>query len=182
MLSCTNVLVPRAGTSALSVRYTGYEPTFEIRALWNLATAPDVAEGIRALRDFSYGGQNWTMIDNHLSIGWSTHAKVPLRGPGAYTWNATTNPGGVAPFFVQPVDAASVPVIGELHTALSAGDDYELLFTSRPSQRGRLRGVRRQAGDLPITRIGVVTKGRDVLLRDDQGTREMPRGYEHWKS
>jgi thiamine-monophosphate kinase len=80
------------------------------------------------------------------------------------------------------VDAASVPVIGELHTALSAGDDYELLFTSRPSQRGRLRGVRRQAGDLPITRIGVVTKGRDVLLRDDQGTREMPRGYEHWKS
>ena len=80
------------------------------------------------------------------------------------------------------VDAASVPVIGELHTALSAGDDYELLFTSRPSQRGRLRGVRRQAGDLPITRIGVVTKGRDVLLRDDQGTREMPRGYEHWNS
>jgi len=62
-----------------------------------------------------------------------------------------------------------------------AGDDYELLFTSRPSQRGRLRGVRRQTGDLPITRIGVVTKGRDVLLRDDQGTREMPAGYEHFR-
>ena len=61
----------------------------------------------------------------------------------------------------------------------SAGT-YELLFTSRPSQRGRLRGVRRQARDLPITRIGVVTKGNDVLLRDDLGTREMPRGYEHW--
>ena len=68
-----------------------------------------------------------------------------------------------------------------LHTAMTAGDDYELLFTSRPSQRGRLRGVRQQAGDLPITRIGVVTKGSDVLLRDDQGTREMPRGYEHFR-
>jgi thiamine-monophosphate kinase len=78
------------------------------------------------------------------------------------------------------VEAASVSVVGELHAAMTAGDDYELLFTSRPSQRGRLRGVRRQTGDLPITRIGVVTKGRDVLLRDDQGTREMPRGYEHW--
>ena len=80
------------------------------------------------------------------------------------------------------IDAATVPVVGELHSAMTTGDDYELLFTSRPSQRGRLRGVRRQTGDLPITRIGVVTKGRDVLLRDDQGTREMPPGYEHWKS
>jgi thiamine monophosphate kinase len=78
------------------------------------------------------------------------------------------------------VDAATVPVVGELASAMSAGDDYELLFTSRPSQRGRLRGVRRQTGDLPITRIGVVTKGRDVLLRDDQGICEMPAGYEHW--
>ena len=78
------------------------------------------------------------------------------------------------------VDAATVPVVGELDDAMTAGDDYELLFTSRPSQRGRLRGVRRQTGDLPITRIGVVTRGRDVLLRDDQGTREMPRGYEHF--
>ena len=67
-----------------------------------------------------------------------------------------------------------------LYTAITAGDDYELLFTSRPSQRGRLRGVLRQTGDLPITRIGIVTKGNDVLLRDDSGIREMPRGYEHW--
>jgi thiamine-monophosphate kinase len=80
------------------------------------------------------------------------------------------------------IDTASVPIDGELEHAMTAGDDYELLFTSRPSQRGRLRNVRRQAGDLPITKIGVVTKGTAVLLRDDQGTREMPRGYEHWVS
>jgi thiamine-monophosphate kinase len=67
-----------------------------------------------------------------------------------------------------------------MQIALTAGDDYELLFTSRPAYRGRLRTVRRHLGDLPITRIGAVTKGNDVLLRDDLGTREMPRGYAHW--
>ena len=83
------------------------------------------------------------------------------------------------------IDAANVPLAGdrtELNRAIAAGDDYELLFTSRPAHRGRLRGVRQQAGDLPITKIGVVTKGRDVLLRDAEGTHEMPRGYEHFGS
>jgi hypothetical protein len=36
-------------------------------------------------------------------------------------------------------------------------------------------------GDLPVTRIGVVTKQRDVLVRDAQGAREMPEGYQHFK-
>ena len=67
-----------------------------------------------------------------------------------------------------------------LRTAISTGDDYELLFTSRPAQRGRLRTVRRVIGDLPITRIGVVTKDRAVLIRDAGGIHELPRGYEHW--
>ena len=43
-------------------------------------------------------------------------------------------------------------------SALAGGDDYELLFTVRPRHRGRLRGARRRIGDLPITRIGVVTR------------------------
>ncbi len=43
-----------------------------------------------------------------------------------------------------------------LAAAVSGGDDYELLFTMRPTHRGRLRGVQRDAGGLAITRIGVV--------------------------
>jgi thiamine-monophosphate kinase len=77
--------------------------------------------------------------------------------------------------------SAALDVQDALDTAITAGDDYELLFTSRPAHRGRLRGVRQQLGDLPITRIGIVTTGRDVLLRDEQGTREMPSGYEHFR-
>jgi thiamine-monophosphate kinase len=69
-----------------------------------------------------------------------------------------------------------------LETALIGGDDYELLFTVGPRHRNRLKGVRGQLGDLPITRIGVVTKGRDLLLRSAGGTRELPAGYEHFRS
>jgi thiamine-monophosphate kinase len=67
-----------------------------------------------------------------------------------------------------------------LEPALSGGDDYELFFTVRPAHRGRFRAVCHQVGDLPITRIGVVTRARDLLLKDEHGTRPVPAGYEHF--
>jgi thiamine-monophosphate kinase len=91
------------------------------------------------------------------------------------------------------IDAAAVPLSAEvrdaqtrrgrdpLEPALSGGDDYELFFTARPAHRGRLRAARQQLGDLPITRIGVVTKSRELLLRDEDGTRALPTAYEHFK-
>ena len=90
------------------------------------------------------------------------------------------------------VDAAALPVADEvrfwhrdqrrdlMQTVLTAGDDYELLFTTKPSQRGRFRSVVNQLGGLPVTRIGIVTKARDVLVKDEHGTHEVPGGYEHW--
>jgi thiamine-monophosphate kinase len=90
------------------------------------------------------------------------------------------------------LDAAAIPISDgarrwhqqnggdALETALTGGDDYELLFTVRPAHRGRLRGV---AGMLraPVTRIGVVTKEHGVVVRDGNGTRFLPEGYEHFK-
>jgi thiamine-monophosphate kinase len=64
--------------------------------------------------------------------------------------------------------------------AAAGGDDYELLFTSRPSHRGRLSAVRQLLGDLPITKIGVVTKGSRVVLSTAEGERDLPRGFEHF--
>ena len=77
--------------------------------------------------------------------------------------------------------SAQLPSGDALHTALTGGDDYELLFTVRPSQRGRLRTVVKQLGALPITRIGVVTKARDLLVRERGGVRQLPAGYEHFR-
>ena len=68
-----------------------------------------------------------------------------------------------------------------LAAALSGGDDYELLFTVRPRHRGRLRGARRRIGDLPITRIGVVARGTDLIVRDAAGCRALPHGFQHFR-
>jgi thiamine-monophosphate kinase len=87
------------------------------------------------------------------------------------------------------IDAPAVPVSDAarewfartpgdpVQAAASGGDDYELLFTVRPSLRGRLRGVRRLLGDLPITKIGVVTKDPAAVTL---GGAPMPGGYEHF--
>ena len=48
--------------------------------------------------------------------------------------------------------------------AIAGGDDYELLFTARPRERGRLATALRQ-GAVPVTRIGVCTEGQEVLMR-----------------
>ena len=78
------------------------------------------------------------------------------------------------------VDEAAIPTADGVPELCS--DDYELLFTARPSWKGRLRAVKSQAGDLPITRIGTVTKDRRVVLRDTSGDRDLPAGFEHFRT
>jgi thiamine-monophosphate kinase len=91
------------------------------------------------------------------------------------------------------IDAAAIPIadgVAEFHrtrgddalcVALAGGDDYELLFTARPTWRGRLRAVRRQVGDLPITKIGVVTGDTRLIVRSPAGDRDLPAGFEHFR-
>ena len=85
-------IVPRTAASAMSVSYTGYQPTFELRAIYNLGRARTVHDGFRALADETYGSQNWTMIDNQQHIGWTTQAYIPVRKPAAYAWDPLTRP------------------------------------------------------------------------------------------
>ncbi|HEU4691894.1 MAG TPA: thiamine-phosphate kinase [Vicinamibacterales bacterium] len=91
------------------------------------------------------------------------------------------------------LNAAAIPITAEsrewlsragrdpVDVALRGGDDFELVFTCRPRLAGRLRHVRRQLGDLPITRIGVVTRAPRLLIKDEHGERELPEGYEHFR-
>jgi thiamine-monophosphate kinase len=92
------------------------------------------------------------------------------------------------------VDEAAIPLadgVAEFYrnrgtdvlcAALAGGDDYELVFTARPAWRGRLKAVRSQAGDLPITKIGVVTRETRLSVRTASGDRDLPAGFEHFRS
>jgi thiamine-monophosphate kinase len=69
-----------------------------------------------------------------------------------------------------------------LVTALTGGDDYELVFASRAALGARLRAVRQRSPAL--TRVGVCTREPDVVLhRVVNGARTeeaMPGGYTHF--
>jgi len=65
--------------------------------------------------------------------------------------------------------------------AMTGGDDYELLFTVSPRRRRRLETVRRQAGTVPLTRIGSVITGSAVTLVDGDTRTPLPGGYVHFR-
>jgi thiamine-monophosphate kinase len=77
------------------------------------------------------------------------------------------------------IDAEAIPCDGDPRHAITGGDDYELLFTVRPRTRHRLRTVARHT-DVPFTRVGICTDGRDVVLRRGDAPEPMPRGYAHF--
>ena len=91
------------------------------------------------------------------------------------------------------IDASALPISADARrwyaaygqdaaiASLAGGDDYELLFTVRRTHRGRLRAVQKLIGDVPITRIGIVTRERRVILRVHDGARELPTGFEHFR-
>jgi thiamine-monophosphate kinase len=90
------------------------------------------------------------------------------------------------------VDAAALPIepcardwftrhgADPIHAAIAGGDDYELLFAVRPRLRGRLMAARRHGG-APITRIGVCTESRTVVLRTADADGPFPGGYTHFR-
>jgi thiamine-monophosphate kinase len=90
------------------------------------------------------------------------------------------------------IDADTVPVQPEarqwwnrqgadpLDASFTAGEDYELLFTVSPRATRTLTAVRRLVKGLPLTRIGEVTRSRDVVLRRDGRDLPLPEGFEHF--
>jgi thiamine-monophosphate kinase len=80
------------------------------------------------------------------------------------------------------VDSEALPIHPEatLKQALHGGEDYELLFTARPTVR-----IPRGIAGLPIARIGRIVTPRSgqpaVTLISSQGRRPLkPQGWEHF--
>lgn len=65
--------------------------------------------------------------------------------------------------------------------AATGGDDYELLFTAPPERAAAVAEAASKAG-VPVTRIGRISTGRDLILRDGNGdiVPVSQRGYQHF--
>ncbi len=67
---------------------------------------------------------------------------------------------------------------GALADLIGAGDDYEILFTSPPSNRGELETAAR-AANIAVTRIGAVAAGEGATILGADGASLPIRGYRH---
>lgn len=69
------------------------------------------------------------------------------------------------------IDLDAVPVAGERIAAVTAGDDYELLFAAAPGL----------VPPVPATRIGIFANGSGLTLRDTTGSIPLPGrlGWQH---
>lgn len=89
---------------AISVRYTGWEPSNELGTFTALMTATNVEEGRAALDHFEVGSQNFMIVDRD-SIMWSTQARIPVRDPRARTLEIDEETGaytGYCPHMLLP--------------------------------------------------------------------------------
>ncbi|MFO0761700.1 MAG: penicillin acylase family protein, partial [Byssovorax sp.] len=86
---------------AVSIRWTGLEATHEIEAVFALLRAKDVDEARQALKSFGVGAQNWMLGDTSGNVLWTSHANVPMRDKGAFSWDASKYEGTL-PCLVLP--------------------------------------------------------------------------------
>jgi penicillin G amidase len=70
---------PEASDTALSVRWTGMAPTYEVRTVRLLLQAEDLGEALAAIDHFGVGAQNWVLGDRNGDIAYYPRADVPIR-------------------------------------------------------------------------------------------------------
>jgi thiamine-monophosphate kinase len=82
---------------------------------------------------------------------------------------------------VAPVVSALCTQPNALLLALTAGDDYELVFTAPPGRRAEVQAAADVSG-VPVTRIGRVLTGSGVIVRNADGSPLQPdrAGYDHF--
>ncbi len=76
---------------------------------------------------------------------------------------------------------ATQPLALQHACALAGGDDYELLFTAPVQARAQVEAAAREART-PVTRIGVITHGREVVVVGSKGERIQmtASGFDHF--
>ncbi|MEM1417349.1 MAG: penicillin acylase family protein, partial [Myxococcota bacterium] len=87
------------GTEAISIRWTGDQPTNETGAFFALYTATTIDEVRQAFRRFEVGNQTLMVALRNGETFYTSSAIIPQRPPAARTYDPANNTG-VAPCFV----------------------------------------------------------------------------------
>ena len=84
-----------------------------------------------------------------------------------------------SPLLAQLMSGAERTVA--LECVVAGGDDYELCFTAPREAAGRIAAIAVGTG-VPLTRIGTVTEGGGLVVRDAHGAplAALPRAYDHF--
>lgn len=96
-----NMIQPRTGNRALSIKWTGHAPTTEFQAFLDVSYAANAAEARQRVQAFGVGAQNWVIADVMGGVEYTSHANIPIRAPGGLTWTPT-NVTGTNPCLVLP--------------------------------------------------------------------------------
>ena len=86
-----------ANSQAVSMQYTGFGPTKEIEAFFDMARAGNIDEFKTALTKFDVGSQNFGVVDRDGNIGYFTGAEVPIRED----LQTMMQPDGTPPMFIR---------------------------------------------------------------------------------
>jgi penicillin amidase len=65
--------------SAMTWRWTGFEPSNEFKAVWGLMHMKSPADFFAALESFKVGAQNWVYADVDGHIAYATYCRIPVR-------------------------------------------------------------------------------------------------------
>ncbi len=68
-----------------------------------------------------------------------------------------------------------------VRAAIAGGEDYELVFTVPGRRRRLIEAVAQRIHGLALTRVGVVTRNRAVVLRRAGREEAMPEGFAHFR-
>lgn len=97
---------PDPAKGAISIKWTGFDPTSEVAAVFSLLRAKNVDEAYDSLQAFGVGAQNWMIGDTSGNVLWTSHAKLPTRDPKAVLWDPATY-SGTLPCLVEPGDGSA---------------------------------------------------------------------------
>lgn len=86
------------GDTALTVQFTGFGPTQELKAFQIINRADGLDDFQRGLRFFDFGSQNFAYADVDGNIAYFTSAEMPLRRD---LQRRSEPDGGIPPFFIR---------------------------------------------------------------------------------